>query len=296
VLCPFDRHRGDGAIGYERALIRSAPSTEPVESAAAPLGALPYAEGCQGSHDGQHCRGSLMSELEQVSIRLPKVFVEQLRAEARRIDRPVSFVARKWLLPLRAIDRAEAIDDQWARQSTVTPKTFAESGPSSSRARATTRRPQMRADEERERIAAVAAEVGLGDAHPRQVQRLHKLKQDQFFTDFIARSPTSFDPRFRSLPASVELIWPILIRRRGDFVGYTTCARPFGTQCGLSAIQRPGARLSVPRRHRSNDMSSVIKSGNTQHDANCEAALITLQGGIAAAVSGQAAMNALYVT
>lgn len=42
-------------------------------------------------------------------------------------------------------------------------------------------------------------------------------------------------------------------------------------------------------------MSSRIITGNSVHDANCLASLITLQGGLPAAMT-QAAMNALYVT
>jgi hypothetical protein len=52
--------------------------------------------------------------MKQVSIQLPEIFVERLQAEAKRVNRPVSFVPRKWLLivdMVRAVDRAESIDD-----------------------------------------------------------------------------------------------------------------------------------------------------------------------------------------
>lgn len=63
---------------------------------------------------------------------------------------------------------------------------------------------RMIADQERERLAAVAAEVGLGpDAPPDEVARLHNLKRDNFWSDLIARSPTTSPARFRTLAAEV---------------------------------------------------------------------------------------------
>ena len=44
-------------------------------------------------------------------------------------------------------------------------------------------------------------------------------------------------------------------------------------------------------------MSSVVKTGNVAHDNACLAALTTLQSALPAAVaSGQAAVNAIYIT
>ena len=48
-----------------------------------------------------------MADLEQVSVLLPKSFVEWLRAESKRIDRPLSFVGRKLLLRKQLNDSVE---------------------------------------------------------------------------------------------------------------------------------------------------------------------------------------------
>jgi hypothetical protein len=62
------------------------------------------------------------------------------------------------------------------------------------------------ADQEAERKAAVAAEVGLGpDAPPAEVARLHNLREAQFWSDFVNRNTMSADERFRKLAAEVGL-------------------------------------------------------------------------------------------
>jgi hypothetical protein len=59
-------------------------------------------------------RGGFMADLEQVSVLLPSDFVAWLRAEAKRIERPVSFVCRKLLLREqlnRSVDATDSVDD-----------------------------------------------------------------------------------------------------------------------------------------------------------------------------------------
>jgi hypothetical protein len=54
-----------------------------------------------------------MADLEQITIALPRPFVEWLRGEAARTERPLSFVCRKLLLREqlnRSVDAAESID------------------------------------------------------------------------------------------------------------------------------------------------------------------------------------------
>jgi hypothetical protein len=56
----------------------------------------------------------MAEELEQVSIFLPRSFVDWLRAESKRTERPMSFACRKLLLREqlnRNVDATESIDD-----------------------------------------------------------------------------------------------------------------------------------------------------------------------------------------
>jgi hypothetical protein len=63
---------------------------------------------------------------------------------------------------------------------------------------------RVRADEEADRKAAVAAEVGLPpDTSPAEVTRLHKLRESQFWDDFIGGLPHVGDRKFRALAAEL---------------------------------------------------------------------------------------------
>ena len=63
---------------------------------------------------------------------------------------------------------------------------------------------RLAADAERERYAALAGEVGLPpDAPPAEVTRLHNLRKEQFWSEFVNSNTASADTRFRELAAEV---------------------------------------------------------------------------------------------
>ncbi len=63
---------------------------------------------------------------------------------------------------------------------------------------------RMLAAQEAERKAAVAAEVGLAaDAAPAEITRLHKLRESQFWDDFIGGLPLVGAQKFRKLAAEL---------------------------------------------------------------------------------------------
>jgi hypothetical protein len=65
---------------------------------------------------------------------------------------------------------------------------------------------RMLADQEAERKAAIAAEVGLPpDAAPAEITRLHKLREDQFWSDFYNRNTATAHKRFSEIAAKVGL-------------------------------------------------------------------------------------------
>src|SRR5260370_30924924 len=65
---------------------------------------------------------------------------------------------------------------------------------------------RLRADEERARLAAVAAEVGLPpDAPPAEVTRLHKLRESQFWDEFYGGLPHVGAQKFRKLAVELGL-------------------------------------------------------------------------------------------
>src|SRR5260370_42619311 len=65
---------------------------------------------------------------------------------------------------------------------------------------------RMRADEERERLAAVAAEVGLPPgAPPAEITRLHKLRESQFWDEFYGGLPHVGAQKFRKLAVELGL-------------------------------------------------------------------------------------------
>src|SRR5215471_1093623 len=60
------------------------------------------------------------------------------------------------------------------------------------------------AAEEKARLAALVAEVGLPpDAPAAEITRLHKQRADDFWSAFVAISPADFAARFRALAKSV---------------------------------------------------------------------------------------------
>src|SRR5260370_24160761 len=88
---------------------------------------------------------------------------------------------------------------------------------------------RMRAAEETERKAAVAAEVGLPpDAPPAEVTRLHKLRESQFWDEFIGGIPHVGDRKFRQLASEVgvDLAQPLWDARSAVCQAMRKAGRP----------------------------------------------------------------------
>ena len=94
---------------------------------------------------------------------------------------------------------------------------------------------RMLADQETARKAAIAAEVGLGpDAAPAEITRLHKLRESQFWDDFIGGLPLVGAQKFRKLAAELGFdpdkaertdVWNEM-RRRGRLETRRPIVRP----------------------------------------------------------------------